>query len=103
MTSVEQDQKSFRQGPPPLSRNRDGAVDTASLANVIQWFLDYDERVAIIRHPNVEEIFQWKQKESELAGESVYLFKCAEDRLAIGILQALMANSTELMLFTWIS
>jgi len=69
---------------------------------VIEWFLNYDQRVAIIRHPSVEEVFQWKQKVSQSQGEEVFIFKKAEDRLAIGIIQALADNSTEPQLHAWI-
>ena len=61
------------------------------------------ERVAVIKHPRVEEIFQWKQEQSRIAREDVFPFKRAEDRLAIGIIQALAENSTERELHTWIS
>lgn len=73
------------------------------MPDVIQWFLDYDERVAVIRHPRVEEVFHWKQQESLNAGEKVFAFNHAEDRLAIGIIQALADNSTQVELHTWIS
>jgi hypothetical protein len=69
---------------------------------VIEWFLNYDQRVAIIRHASVEEVFQWKQKLSQSQGEEVFIFKKAEDRLAIGIIQALADNSTEPQLHAWI-
>jgi hypothetical protein len=69
---------------------------------VIDWFLNYDQRVAIIRHPAVEEVFQWKQRVSQSEGEEVFIFKKAEDRLAIGIIQALADNSTESQLHAWI-
>ena len=69
---------------------------------MIEWFLNYDQRVAIIRHPAVEEVFQWKQKVSQSEGEEVFIFKKAEDRLAIGIIQALADNSTEPQLHAWI-
>ena len=36
---------------PILGRDQFGAVDYDSLPEVIQWFLDYDQRVAIIKHP----------------------------------------------------
>ena len=60
-------------------------------------------RVAIIKHPNVEQVFQWKQEQSRNAGEQVFAFNRAEDRLAIGIIQALAENSTERALHSWIS
>lgn len=88
---------------PPLQRNANGNVDLDSVPDVIQWFLDFDKRVAIIKHPNVEEVFQWKQEQSRNAGEPVFNFNRAEDRLAIGIIQALAENSSERTLHTWIS
>src|SRR6266576_2344085 len=88
---------------PPLQRDAQGNVDLDSVPDVIQWFLDFDRRVAIIKHPNVEEVFQWKQEQSRNAGEPVFAFNRAEDRLAIGIIQALAENSTERTLHSWIS
>src|SRR2546423_2887694 len=88
---------------PPLRRDTLGNVDLDSVPDVIQWFLDFDGRVAIIKHPNVEEVFQWKQEQSRLAGEEVFAFNRAEDRLAIGIIQALAESSTERRLHSWIS
>lgn len=87
---------------PPLQRNAAGQIDVDSVPDVIEWFLNYDHRVAIIRHPSVEEVFQWKQDHSEQQGEEVFHFKQAEDRLAIGIIQALADNSTERKLHAWI-
>lgn len=88
---------------PPLQRDARGNVDPDSVPDVIQWFLDFDQRVAIIKHPNVEEVFQWKQEQGRIAGEDVFAFRQAEDRLAIGIIQALAENSTERGLHSWIS
>jgi hypothetical protein len=88
---------------PPLRRSAAGDIDIDSVPDVIQWFLDYDERVAVIKHRNVEEVFQWKQAESKAAAEDVFVFAQAEDRLAIGIIQALAENSTERHLHGWIS
>lgn len=88
---------------PPLQRDSRGNVDLDSVPEVIQWFLDYDERVAIVKHRNVEEVFQWKQEQSRSAGEGVFNFKQAEDRVAIGIIQALAENNTERALHSWIS
>jgi hypothetical protein len=87
---------------PPLQRDRYGQVDVDSVPDVIEWFLNYDQRVAIIKHPSVEEVFQWKQNHSESQGEEIFHFKQAEDRLAIGIIQALADNSTEPQLHAWI-
>jgi hypothetical protein len=87
---------------PPLQRDYAGRVDVDSVPDVIEWFLNYDQRVAIVRHPSVEEVFQWKQQQSQAKGEEVFIFKKAEDRLAIGIIQALADNATERALHDWI-
>ena len=87
---------------PPLQRDKYGQVDVDSVPDVIEWFLNYDQRVAVVRHPSVEEVFQWKQQQSQAKGEEVFIFKQAEDRLAIGIIQALADNSTERQLHGWI-
>ena len=88
--------------PPPL-RDAAGNIDLDSVPDVIQWFLDFDQRVAIVKHPNVEEVFQWKQEHSRGQGEVVFDFKQAQDRLAIGIIQALSEHNTERALHSWIS
>jgi predicted enzyme related to lactoylglutathione lyase len=90
-------------GPPLLGRDAAGNVDLDSVPDVIQWFLDFDQRVAIVKHRNVEEVFQWKQQHSQAAGEQVFVFNRAEDRLAIGIVQALAEHATERELHNWIS
>src|SRR5215813_8668128 len=88
---------------PVLLRDEYGAVDYDSLPDVIQWFLDYDQRVAIIKHPKVEELFQWKQEQSRQANEEVFNFNRAEDRLAIGIIQSVAHHPNERELHEWIS
>jgi hypothetical protein len=88
---------------PVLLRDEYGAVDYDSLPEVIQWFIDYDQRVAIIKHPKVEELFQWKQEQSRQAGEEVFNFNRAEDRVAIGIIQSVAHNPTEPELHAWIA
>ena len=87
---------------PPLQRDASGQVDVDSVPDVIEWFVNYDERVAVIRHASVEEVFQWKQQYSRAQGEDVFAFKQAEDRLAIGIIQALADNPGERELHSWI-
>lgn len=87
---------------PRLLRDAQGRIDVDSVPDVIQWFLDCDDRVAIVRHPRVEEVFQWKQQQSRLANEDIFAFDRAEDRLAIGIIQALAEHSTEVELHSWI-
>jgi hypothetical protein len=99
--SKKEDEKQF--SPPKIQRTADGDIATSSLADVIQWFLDFDERVAMIKHSGVEEVFQWKQEQSRLEDENVFLFNRAEDRLAIGVLQALGENSSEQELHQWIA
>lgn len=87
---------------PVLLRDQFGAVDYDSIPDVIQWFLDHDQRVATVKHPKVEELFQWKQEQSRAAGEDVFNFNRAEDRLAIGIIQSVAHNPTERALHDWI-
>ena len=88
---------------PVLLRDEYGAVDYDSIPDVIQWFLDYDQRVAVIKNPKVEELFQWKQEQSRQVGEDVFNFNRAEDRLAIGIIQSVAHNPTEPELHAWIA
>ena len=88
---------------PVLRRDEHGATDYDSVPDVIEWFLNCDQRVATIKHPKVEELFQWKQEQSRLTGEDVFIFNRAEDRLAIGIIQALAHNPTERELHAWIA
>lgn len=88
---------------PPLQRDNYGQIDLDSIPDVIEWFLNYDQRVAVIKHPAVEEVFQWKQKYAQQQGEEIFQFPRAEDRLAIGIIQALADNPTESELHSWIS
>ena len=88
---------------PPLLRDAGGNVDVDSVPDVIDWFLNNDQRVAVVRHPSVEEVFQWKQQQSQLQGEEVFIFNRAEDRLAIGIIQALADNASERDLHAWLS
>jgi len=89
--------------PVIVVRDADGRINYDSVPDVIQWFLDYDERVAIIKHPKIEELFQWKQDQSRDAGEEVFNFNRAEDRLAIGILQSIAHNPTEEALHAWLA
>lgn len=88
---------------PPLLRHASGQVDVDSVPDVIEWFVRYDERVAVIRHPSVEEVFHWKQRHTQGKGEKIFVFNRAEDRLAIGIIQALADNPSEPELHSWIT
>ncbi len=94
-----QEEKIF---PPKLKLNENGEIEIESLADVIQWFLLYDQKTAIIRNPQVEELFQWKQEDDTKQGLEPYLFDSAETRFAIGIFQALAENNTQEKLHDWI-
>ena len=89
--------------PPQIVRDENGVIMVSSLANVVEWFLNYDERVAVMRHPQVDELFQWRQKDSVEQGEQAAPFDSAEDRFAIGIFQALAENNNQSLLHLWIS
>ena len=89
--------------PPKLRPGAAGGIDDSSIADVIEWFLNYDERVARIRHPYTEELFQWKQHDDVENGVGVYPFENAEARFAIGVFQALKENNSESLLSLWLS
>jgi hypothetical protein len=89
--------------PPKLSAGPDGRLDTNAVADVIEWFLNYDERVARMRHSQVNELFEWKQMDDKENGVSTYPFENAEARFAIGVIQALEENDQEPLLGLWIS
>ena len=89
--------------PPRLALDPSGRPTDASLADLIEWFLNYDERTARIRHPHVEEVFRWKQADDEQLGAAVFPFENAEARFAIGIIQALKENDSEPLLKMWIT
>lgn len=89
--------------PPKLRRSATGEIDNASLADLIEWFLNFDERVSRMRHANTEELFQWKQKDDEANGVGIYPFENAEARFAIGAFQALAENNSEPLLKLWIT
>ena len=89
--------------PPRLLRNAEGGIDNTSLADLVEWFINFDERTARIRHPYTEELFQWKQHDDVENGVGVYPFENAEARFAIGVFQALQENNSEPLLGLWIS
>jgi hypothetical protein len=92
-----------RSEPPKIKRAVDGSIDNNSLADLLEWFLTYDERTSRMRHPMVEELFQWKQQDDEENGVGIYPFENAEARFAIGAFQALAENNSEPLLKLWIS
>lgn len=89
--------------PPKLRRAADGGIDVNSLADLLEWFLNYDGRVGLVRHPHVEELFQWKQQEDKVNGIEIYPFANAEERLAVGVFQAIAENDSEEKLQSWIT
>lgn len=89
--------------PPQLKRTAGGGLETAALADLIEWFLTYDERAARMRHPYTEELFQWKQADDEANGIAIYPFENAEARFAIGVFQALGENNSEPLLKLWLT
>lgn len=89
--------------PPKLEVSPNGGINPTSLADLLEWFLNYDQKVAQIRHPFVEELFQWKQQDDFLQGVQTYPFENAESRFAIGAFQAIEENNSEQKLQFWIS
>ena len=89
--------------PPELRPGASGGIDDGSLADVIEWFLNYDERTSRMRHPYTEELFQWKQHDDVESGVGVYPFENAEARFAIGVFQALKENNSEPLLSLWLA
>ncbi len=87
---------------PPKLRTAQGGPDNDSVADLIEWFLNYDERTARLRHPHSNELFIWKQADDEANGVATYPFESAEARFAIGAVQALRENNSEPMLSLWI-
>src|SRR5215213_4353818 len=89
--------------PPKLRPAPAGGIDNNSLADLVEWFLNFDERTARMRHANTEELFQWKQKDDSENGIGIYPFENAEARFAIGVFQALQENNSEPLLGLWLS
>jgi len=89
--------------PPKLRLKEDGSLDTGTLADLIEWFLAFDERTARMRHPQTDELFQWKQQDDKVNGVGTYPFENAEARFAIGVFQALEENGSEPLLKLWVS
>ena len=89
--------------PPKLRMSANNDIDVNSLADLLEWFITNDGRVNVVRHPNVEELFQWRQAEDKANGVESYPFENAEARFAIGVFQALGENDTETKLQSWIT
>lgn len=93
----------INEAPPALKILEAGVPDTASLADLVEWFIARDERVARVRHPVADELFTWKQEDDSANGVSIYPFENAEARFAIGVIQAVAENNTEELLKMWIT
>ncbi len=93
----------MQQEPPKLKKTETGDIDTTSLADLVEFFLNFDQRVALVRHPQVEELFQWKQAEDKQNGIETYPFENAEARFAVGVIQAVGENNTKDKLQLWIT
>ena len=89
--------------PPKLQKTADGNINTNSLADLLEWFLQFDQRVALVRNQQVEELFRWKQADDAENGIETYPFENAESRFAIGIFQALGENDSENKLSRWLA
>lgn len=90
--------------PPKITRQADtGEIDVNSVADLLEWFLNYDEKTARMRHPHTDELFRWKQADDEANGVPTYPFENAEARFAIGAIQALNENRSEPLLKLWIT
>ena len=89
--------------PPALAKNPDGDINVNSLADLLEWFLNYDQKVGIMRHPHVQELFEWKQADDAAQGVSVYPFENAEARFAIGFFQAIAENASQAKLQQWMT
>ena len=89
--------------PPKLRPGADGGIDPTSIADLVEWFLNFDERTARMRHSNTDELFQWKQQDDEANGVGIYPFENAEARFAIGVFQALQENNSEPLLGLWLN
>lgn len=89
--------------PPKLQKTASGEINVNSLADLLEFFLNFDGRVALVRHLHVEELFEWKQADDQANGTEVYPFENAEARFAVGVFQAIAENDSEDKLQSWIT
>ena len=89
--------------PLKLRRSETGELDIGSVADLLEWFLTFDERTARMRHAKTDDLFQWKQTDDSEQGVGIYPFENAEARFAVGAVQALGENNTEPLLKLWIT
>lgn len=88
---------------PPKLKIANGVAEVGSLADLLEWFLNFDERTARMRLTYTEELFQWKQSNDEANGIGTYPFENAEARFAVGAIQAINENNTESLLKLWVT
>ena len=88
---------------PPKLKIVGGVAEVGSLADLLEWFLNFDERTARMRLTYTEELFIWKQSDDEANGIGTYPFENAEARFAVGAIQAINENNTEPQLKLWIT
>src|SRR3712207_3203358 len=86
--------------PPPLGRGRPSRPPGPW---VMQWFRDPSRRSVVTRPPKCEGRFPWKEEQPRAAGEGASRVEPPEDRLAIGVMQALAEHQGEGALRAWIS
>lgn len=89
--------------PPALTKTPTGEINVSSLADLLEWFLNYDQKVGLVRHPHVQELFEWKQADDATQGIEVYPFENAEARFAIGVFQAIAENPAQNDLQQWMT
>jgi hypothetical protein len=89
--------------PPKLRLTQTGDPDIGSMADLLEFFLNFDERTARMRHPSVNELFVWKQADDEANGTKIYPFENAEARFAVGVFQAVAENNSEPLLKLWLT
>ena len=89
--------------PPKIRISETGQPDVGSVADLLEWFLNFDEKTARMRHPHSDELFRWKQADDEANGVGIYPFENAEARFALGAIQAIGENNSEPLLNLWIT
>ncbi len=92
-----------QENQPPKLRMSANDIDVNSLADLLEWFINNDNRVNLVRHPHVEELFQWRKAEDAANGVETYDFENAESRFAIGVFHTLGENNTQEKLQNWIT
>ena len=89
--------------PPKIRLTQTGEPDVGSMADLLEFFLNFDERTARMRHAAINEVFMWKQADDEASGVKIFPFENAEARFAIGVFQAVAENNSEPLLKLWLT